>query len=73
MNRGAVVREELALRRKLAVLEYARLCEIDAKAYRSFEVPRSSFYRWKKAFAITWRWKIWPRWLKTAPSWGAAR
>jgi transposase InsO family protein len=51
MNTESIVRDALALRRKLAVLELARLYGNHAKAYRSFEVPRSTFYRWKKAFA----------------------
>ncbi|MBI1802900.1 MAG: IS481 family transposase [Ignavibacteriae bacterium] len=36
---------------KKVVLEYADLSGSDAKSYRSFDVPRSTFYEWKKAFA----------------------
>jgi len=39
------------LRYKKMVLEYARLIGSDAKSYRDFEVPKSTFYRWKHAFA----------------------
>ena len=35
---------------KKVVLEYANLSGSDAKSYRSFDVPRSTFYEWKKAF-----------------------
>jgi hypothetical protein len=44
------VRDELSIRRKIVVLEYVRLCGNFAKACREYEVPRSSFYEWKKAF-----------------------
>ena len=33
------------------VLELAEGLGSDAKAYREFEVPRSTFYRWKKAYS----------------------
>ena len=46
------VREELRIRRIWVVLEYARLCGNAAKACREFEVNRSSFYVWKKAFEM---------------------
>jgi transposase InsO family protein len=36
---------------KKVVLEYARLCGSDAKSYREFNVPRSTFYEWKKVLA----------------------
>ncbi len=45
-----LVRDELMFRKKLVVLGYARECGNDAKAWREFEVPKSSFYLWKKAF-----------------------
>lgn len=35
---------------KKLVLEYADLIGSDAKSYREFDVPRSTFYEWKKAF-----------------------
>ena len=44
------VKEELAIRRKMVVLEYAQALGSVSEACRAFEVPRSSFYRWKKAF-----------------------
>lgn len=42
-------REELQVRYKLVVLEYAK-CVGVTKACREFETPRSSFYRWKKKY-----------------------
>ena len=51
MNREAVVREAFALRFKYNVLEFAREIGNDAKSYRFFEVPKATFYRWKKAYA----------------------
>jgi transposase InsO family protein len=44
------VRDELKLRHKMAVLEYARLCGNASEACSEFEVPRSSFYTWKKVY-----------------------
>ncbi|MFC1543521.1 hypothetical protein ACFL4K_03160 [Candidatus Neomarinimicrobiota bacterium] len=44
-----LVREELMFRKKWAVLEYAREFDNDAKAWIEFEVPKSTFYFWKKA------------------------
>jgi len=44
------VKEELAIRPKMVVLECARELGNVKKACREFEVPRSSFYKWKKAF-----------------------
>ncbi|MFC1583658.1 helix-turn-helix domain-containing protein [Candidatus Neomarinimicrobiota bacterium] len=32
------------------VLAYARECGSNAKAWREFNVPKSTFYFWKKAF-----------------------
>lgn len=46
------IKGELALRRKLLILEYAWELGNVAKACRYFEVPRSTFYQWKKAFDI---------------------
>ncbi len=37
---------------KKMVLEYAELCGSNAKACREFEVPRSTFYRWKSKRAL---------------------
>jgi transposase InsO family protein len=44
------VRDTLRLRHKIAVLEYAGLCRNASEACRYFEVPKSSFYIWKKAY-----------------------
>ena len=40
-------REELSVRLKLTVLEYAKYVGATA-ACRAFNVPRSTFYRWKQ-------------------------
>ena len=37
-------------RYKMAVLEYAKGIGSDAKSYREFDVPRATFYSWRKAF-----------------------
>jgi hypothetical protein len=42
-------REELRLRRNLAVLEYAKYFGA-TEACRELNVPRSSFYRWKQQY-----------------------
>ena len=42
----------MAARRKRIVLEYAEGVGSVTKACREFEVPRSSFYRWKAAFGL---------------------
>ena len=42
-------KEELRVRLKFVVLEYAKLLGA-TKACRGFDVPRSSFYRWKKKY-----------------------
>jgi len=44
------VREILKIRFKLVVLDYAHGTGSVTKACRDFEVPRSIFYDWKKAF-----------------------
>ena len=44
------IKEELGIRRKMTILEYARIFGNVAETCREFEVPRSSFYNWKKAF-----------------------
>jgi len=46
------VKEAFALRRKLVILEYAQAVGNAAEAYRYFEVPKSTFYTWEKAFAL---------------------
>ncbi len=50
MNKEA--KEELAVRRKMVILEYAQLSGNTSKACREYAVPRSSFYQWKKAVAL---------------------
>ncbi len=37
---------------KKVTLECAEACGNDAKSYRYFEVPKATFYRWKKAYAL---------------------
>jgi hypothetical protein len=36
---------------KWTVIEYAKVCRTMAKVCREFEVPRSTFYNWKRTFA----------------------
>lgn len=45
------VRDALAARRKYQILEYAQAIGNVKEACRDFGVPRSSFYRWKKAYS----------------------
>ena len=42
-------REELQVIFRVAVLEYAQDCSV-TQTCRDFQVPRSSFYRWKKKY-----------------------
>jgi len=51
MDRDSIIREAFALRRKQVVLAYAREVGSDAEAYRFFEVPKSTSYRWRQAYA----------------------
>lgn len=44
------IRDYLNLQRKLATIKYAAACGNVARACRTFNVPRSSYYRWKKIF-----------------------
>ena len=44
------VKDILNLRRKLFILEYAKAIGNSAEACREFDIPRSSFYDWKKAY-----------------------
>jgi len=44
------VREAFRVHFKWTVIEYAKVCRTVAKACREFEVPRSTFYNWKRAF-----------------------
>ena len=44
------VKEALRVQFKWSVLQYAKGCRTDAKAYRDFDVPKSTFYGWKRGF-----------------------
>ncbi len=44
------VREAFRVQFKWSVLRYAKVCRTDAKAYRDFDVPKSTFYGWKRAY-----------------------
>jgi len=44
------VREAFRVHFKWTVLEYAKVCCNVSEVCREFEVPRSTFYNWKKAF-----------------------
>jgi transposase-like protein len=44
------VKEALRIRFKWAVVEYAQVCRNVAESCREFEVPRSTYYGWKKAY-----------------------
>ena len=45
-----LVRDELIFRKKLAVLGYAGDVGNNATAWRDFEIPKSTFYLWKKSY-----------------------
>ncbi len=44
------VREAFLVQFKWSVLQFAKGNRTDAKAYRAFNVPKSTFYGWKRAF-----------------------
>ena len=44
------IRDALRAQRRYMVLECAKASRNVAKECREFEVPRSSFYRWRKAY-----------------------
>jgi transposase InsO family protein len=46
------VRDILAARRKVMILEYAAAIGKVSEACREFGIPRSSFYRWKKTVSV---------------------
>lgn len=46
------VRDILAARRKVMILEYAAAIGKVSEACRDFGIPRSSFYRWKKTVSV---------------------
>lgn len=46
------LQEVLSIRRKVAVIEYAKATRNAVGACRDFDVPRASFYRWKKLYGV---------------------
>ena len=44
------IRDVFRVQYKWIVLQYAKVCRTDANAYRDFDVPKSTFYGWKRAF-----------------------
>ena len=44
------VKDELSLRRKILIIELASVTGNVSKTCEEFEIPRSSFYSWKKKF-----------------------
>lgn len=46
-----LIKEHEAFKKKKAVLGFARDCGEDAEAYKLFNVPHSTFYRWKQVYA----------------------
>ena len=44
------VRDALAVRQKVAILQYAEGIGNDKEACRDFNIPRASFYRWKNVY-----------------------
>ena len=44
------VKNYLKLKKKLLVLEYARIFGSNLKSYKSLGIPKSTFYDWKKAY-----------------------
>jgi len=44
------VEKYLRVKRKLIVLEYARVFGSNLEAYKAYGIPKSTFYDWKKAF-----------------------
>jgi len=44
------VKDYINLRKKLFILEYAKVCKTVTVACKEFNIPRSSFYDWKKAY-----------------------
>ena len=60
-------REELRVRLKLVVLELADRFGV-TKACREFNVPRSSFYRWKQKYQKVGRSGLYRERLSTSPT-----
>ena len=46
------VKSYLKLRKKLLVLEYARVFGSNLKAYKALGIPKSTFYEWKRTYDI---------------------
>jgi transposase InsO family protein len=46
-----LIKEHEAFKKRKAVVEFARDCGKDAEAYKLFNVPHSTFYRWKQVYA----------------------
>ena len=44
------IRDAFLVHFKWSVLQFAKGDRTDAKAYRDFNVPKSTFYAWKRAF-----------------------
>ena len=44
------IRDAFLVHFKWSVLQFAKGDRTDAKAYRDFNVPKSTFYGWKRAF-----------------------
>ncbi len=44
------VKDEIDLRRKLVVLEFIGVSRNISKECKEFDIPRSSFYSWKKKY-----------------------
>ena len=44
------IRDAFLVQFKQSVLQYAKGDRTDAKAYRDFDVPKSTFYGWKRSF-----------------------
>ncbi len=53
MELSKEVKGYLKLRKKLMVLEYAKRCGSVAKALKVFEVPKATYYKWKKILIKT--------------------
>jgi hypothetical protein len=46
-----LIKEYEVFKKKKTVLAFARDCGEDAKAYKLFNVPHSTFSRWKQVYA----------------------
>lgn len=50
------VEKNLGIKRKLIVLEYARVFGSNLEAYKACGVPKSTFYDWKKVLPTKSQW-----------------